>query len=623
MSGIAGILHLDGAPVDGALLQRLNDSLAFRGPDARRIWTSGAVGFGHTLLRTSDDARHERQPASLDGNVWIAADARLDARSELIHKLAAAGRTIPPQVVDAELILHAYHVWGTACVERIIGDFAFAIWDGTARRLLCARDHFGLKSFYYACTGNSLIFSNTLDCLRLHPSVSQELNDQAIADFLLFDMNQDLATTSFADIRRLPPAHILTCERGTVSTHPYWTLPIATALRYNQADEYAEHFRELLDAAVADRMGSGSVSVLMSGGLDSPTVAASAKRVGAGRGVSIGLRAYTQVFERLIPDKERRYAALVADALQIPIEFLVADDCKLYDHFDDPGGLSSEPANHPMANGERELMRHVSAWSRVALTGLGADPGLATLLSFHFRRLIKKKQLGRALADAARYLAAEGRFSRLYIRTRWRNWFGPKKTYRPSYPVCLNEELDRKLDLGSRWKEMNRPAAPNDSIRPEAWQQMVLPVWANFFEGYDASSTRMPLDVRHPFFDLRLVKFLIALPALPWSSDKELLRGAARGVLPNAVRLRRKCPLAADPIVALLQQPESAWLDRFEAVPALERYVRRNYIPRLFRETDIWTAWINLRPISLNYWLKSAWPGACRTKLSGAEIRVS
>ena len=604
MSGIVGIVCLDGAPVDAALLQCMNDSLAFRGPDVRRIWTSGSVGFGHALLGTTYNAKHERQPASLDGNVWITADARVDARSELIHKLAATGCTIPPTVPDAELILYAYRVWGTACVERIIGDFAFAIWDGVARRLFCARDHFGLKSFYYACSRTILIFSNTLDCLRLHPCVSRELNDQAIADFLLFDMNRDPATTSFADIRRLPPAHMLACERGTTSTRPYWTLPIATPLRYNQPDEYIEHFRELLDTAVADRLGPGNVGVLMSGGLDSPTVAASAKRTTMRRGGSISLRAYTQVFERLIPDDERRYAGLAADALQIPIEFLMADDCQLYDRFDDPGSLSCEPVNHPIAHSERAFLQHVSAWSRIALTGIGADPGLATLLSVHFRRLISKKQFSRALADAAQYLAAEGRFSRLYIRRRWRNWFGSKKTYLPSYPVWLNAELDRKLDLTSRWKEMNCPAPPNDSIRPEAWRQMVSPFWTNFFESYDASSTGVSLDVRHPFFDLRLVKFLLALPALPWSSDKELLREAARGVLPKAIRLRRKHPLAADPVVALLQQPGSAWVDRFEAVPVLERYVRRNSIPQVFRETKIWAAWINLRPLSLNFWLK-------------------
>ena len=115
----------------------------------------------------------------------------------------------------------------------------------------------------------------------------------------------------------------------------------------------------------------------------------------------------------------------------------------------------------------------------------------------------------------------------------------------------------------------------------------------------------MPLEVRHPFFDLRLVSFLLALPALPWCSDKELLREAARDVLPDAVRLRRKSPLRADPLIALLERPESAWVDSFEAVPELERYVERRLIPRVFREKDPWRAWIHLRPLSLNFWLRS------------------
>jgi len=113
------------------------------------------------------------------------------------------------------------------------------------------------------------------------------------------------------------------------------------------------------------------------------------------------------------------------------------------------------------------------------------------------------------------------------------------------------------------------------------------------------------LEVCHPFFDLRLVSFLLAQPALPWCSDKELLREAARGILPDAVRLRRKSPLPADPLVALLQRRESAWVDSFEAVPALGRYVERRHIPKVFGEKDSWAAWTHLRPLSLNFWLRS------------------
>jgi len=98
---------------------------------------------------------------------------------------------------------------------------------------------------------------------------------------------------------------------------------------------------------------------------------------------------------------------------------------------------------------------------------------------------------------------------------------------------------------------------------------------------------------------------LLALPALPWCSDKELLREAARGILPDAVRLRRKSPLLADPLIALLQRPESAWVDSFEGVPELGRYVERRLIPKVFGEKDGWTAWIHLRPLSLNSWLQT------------------
>ena len=134
---------------------------------------------------------------------------------------------------------------------------------------------------------------------------------------------------------------------------------------------------------------------------------------------------------------------------------------------------------------------------------------------------------------------------------------------------------------------------------------MVDPVWPTLFEGCDPGVTRVPVEVCHPFFDLRLVDFLLALPALPWCSDKELLREAARGILPEAVRLRRKSPLLADPLIALLQQPESAWVDSFEGVPELGRYVERHLIPKVFGEKDVWTAWIHLRPLSLNFWLRS------------------
>jgi asparagine synthase (glutamine-hydrolysing) len=142
------------------------------------------------------------------------------------------------------------------------------------------------------------------------------------------------------------------------------------------------------------------------------------------------------------------------------------------------------------------------------------------------------------------------------------------------------------------------------AFRPEAHDALVDSTWPNMFEEFDAGLTGIPVEARFPFFDLRLVDFLLALPRLPWCCDKQLLREAGRGILPDAIRLRRKSPLRSDPLIALLARPEASWVDHFEAVPELGRYVIRDRIPAVHEETDSWIAWINLRPLSLNFWLR-------------------
>lgn len=603
LSGFVCILHGDSAPIERALLQSLTDFLSFRGPDGQDSWLDHSVGMGHALLRTTYESKNEKQPLDLEERYWIVADARLDAREELIAELLhedAAHLSAP----DCELILQAYAAWGEACIDHLRGDFSFAIWDKAHKKLFCARDHFGIKPFYYANVGSLLVLSNTLNCIRRHPAISGRLNDLAIADFLLFDMIREPGATSFADIQRLPPAHTLVWEGGRISVRRYWTLPMSEPLHYKKPGECVEQFRELLDRAVGDRLRADSVGVLMSGGLDSPTIAASAKRKLSHNGTGGELRAYTDVFERLIPDEEWRYATLVGETLQIPIEFHTGDALGLWKDPIQRDFAWPEPVHSPASDGGLCQLRKVAVQNRVALTGFGGDPALSCFLSVHFSQLLKSRQIGQAVADAVRYLMAPGRFSRLYLRTRWRIWFGDKGQAL-QYPGWLKLDMERRLDLRERWESHAGGPARNGSSRSTAYEAITDPMWADLFEGYDPGVTGVPVEVRHPFFDLRLVNFLLALPALPWCSDKELLRETARGILPDAVRLRRKSPLLADPLVALVQHKESAWVDSFVPVPELGRYVVRERVPKVFGEKDAWTAWIHLRPLSLNFWLRS------------------
>jgi len=261
MSGIAGIINVDGAPVDRDLLSRMTKFMSFRGPDGQDTWIDGNVGFAHALLRTSDGVG----PAFTAGDdVWIAADARIDGGE---NTESTAG----------ERILRAYEQWGETCVDHLIGDFAFAIWDKRLRRLFCGRDHFGVKPFFYARVGNSFIFGNTLNVLRLDRRVSDELNEGAVNDYLDHGLNQDLASTIFRDVNRLPAAHALSLANGSISTRCFWTPTVKREIRFREQREYVERFDELLTTAVKDRLRTDRVSISMSGGLDSTSLAAIAR----------------------------------------------------------------------------------------------------------------------------------------------------------------------------------------------------------------------------------------------------------------------------------------------------------------------------------------------------------
>jgi asparagine synthase (glutamine-hydrolysing) len=597
MSGIVGIVNLDGAPVDRSLLEKMTDFMALRGPDARGIWVDGHIGFSHTMLRTTRESENEQQPCSLDGRVWITADARVDGRNDLVRLLTANGRDNVKHATDPELILHAYHAWGESCVEHLLGDFAFAIWDGDRRRLFCARDHFGVKPFYYSRVGESLIFSNTLNCVRLHPGVSDKLNELAIADFLLFEENRDAFTTSFADVGRLPSAHTLTCSDRTVRVDRYWTLPAHGKIRYRRPEEYADHLKELLRCAVADRLRTSRVGVRMSGGLDSSSVAAVARSLVSDGSASTQLKAFTMVFDSLIPDQERTYAGLTARALDIPIDFLSMDGYGLYDGWDRPELYSPEPFNGTYRLAFHDLLLRAATHGRVILTGDGGDPAMLGSATYALS-LLRNGCWGHLAVDFWNSLSC-GYLPKIGIRARLRRRTRPAS----HFPDWINPKLAARLDLAARWSGVNAEEPPLRCHRAEAWRCLTGPHWAQCFESVDPGVTLLPVEHREPFLDLRVLTYLLAIPPLPWCDNKEVVRLAMAGLLPELVRRRPKTPLAGDPTREVLHRKESLWVDRFEAVPELDEYVLRDRIPRLLAEPGSNAILSNLRPLSLNFWL--------------------
>ena len=606
MSGIVGILHRDGAPLDEGLLRRLTVYQAFRGRDAQQVWVNNSgglpVGFGHALLKTTADSEHEVQPLSLGGDVWIVADARVDAQRELIAKLEAKGQQIGPAAGDAELILRAYQVWGEDCVQHLLGDFAFGIWDGGRQRLFCARDQMGVKPFYYAHISSFFLFSNTLDCVRLHPAVSDQLNDLAIADFLLFEMNQDPATTSFADIQRLPAAHCASVSREGLVMRRYWTMPVDGPLFYKRADDYTDRFKELLREAVSDRLRTNKVGIFMSGGIDSPTLAAVSLELMRERYTHFDLQAYTKV-NPLNPE-ERYYAGLVASHLGIAI-----NDCDWGDITIDPDWESGsfhtpEPRACPWELHAFQVDgRKIGAYSRVFFHGEGPDNALRFEWQLFLRFLWRERHFAHLFRSVWSTIFTQrvppfwGRISRSFARARSDHAHAQKS----SIPDWLNPDLESRLQLRNRVTHAGyRGTEPVNPLRPIGYESLHSPLWSDSFEAFDPGAGICCFEVRHPFVDLRILRYFLAVPALPWARAKYLLRRSMRKALPDAVLRRQKTGVPMAPMMKRLRQV----MKPVVPAPHISRYVDCEKIVSE-NDGDPLALGVELRARALNYWLQN------------------
>lgn len=597
MSGFVALFQRNGLPVDRGLLAGFTSFLSFRGPDARESSVSGSAGLGHTLLRTTRAPAHERQPMSLNGQCWIVADARLDRRTELRDRLISAGHDVAQTASDAELILHAYMGWKDDCVAHLRGDFAFAIWDSRERRFFCARDHFGIKPFYYAVTRDFFLCSNTLDCVRLHPAVSDELNDDAIADFLLFGLNCNQATTMFKDVQRLAPAHSLAVSETDSHSRKYWSPPVDGRIRYRRNQEYVEHFLENLRLAVADRLDVDRAGIFLSGGMDSGSVAAIAKEVAP----ATNLHAFTVTYEHLIGDREGYFAKETAGFLGIPIQLLPMDHIRPFEYAENDDVPSPEPADDPLIAGLREQFGAVAKHSRVVLDGEGIDNLMHFQLGPYTRYLSARGEWLTFARSVAGYLwKKRSRWHRIGSRVRTSINGGKEERV----PAWIAPDFARRTNIEQRLRRYDcLSSSPAHPALPVGHASLELPQWTRMFEGSDPGFTKSPVEVRYPFLDLRIVEYMLALPPYPFFLDKTLERDAMKGKLPRSILARPKTPLVGDP--AAVATAERLEFERWDWRGEIAKYVNGEALPAWNRPySSLGTSC--MRAVCLNFWLQSS-----------------
>ena len=602
LSGFVAIVNTSGAPVDRNLLEALTDSLQCRGPDGQQVWTDGPVGLGHALFRTTHEAQYENQPASLDGKVWITGSIRVDGREALVAELGLDTPLSLASTPDSELVLHAYRTWGEHCLDHLLGDFAFALWDGHKKRLFCARDSFGMRQLYHARVGNACIISNSLHCMRQHPAISDELDDQAIADFLLFGDHiwTDKTQTAFKDIKTLQPAHQLTLPGNRTEIKRYWDLPSdIPLLRYSREEDYLEHFRAVFSQAVEDRLRCDDVVISMSGGMDSSAIAATANQVRQKGNGDFGLHAITTVFDELHPDQERYYSGLVGKHLNLPIQYIVADQYPLL-----------EPAVHwtrPMEFYQPGLWlafrRQALRSGRVMLTGSAGDnllhysPALPTFAEANPLRTLRQ-----LFQLKARYGRMPGLGTGLKARVKRNTGKAAKKPPPYPYPAWLNNDLELNYGLRDRWDAQWAPIANCANSHPRhplLYKWLLSPDWNT--DDRDMTGNCIIPEERDPYMDLRLVEFVLSLPPMPWLYQKHILRRSMHGLLPKTITERPKQPLGtlASSLTAQAEfdeYPPNSLLLKYVNAAAFTKATARSGHPGL--------EYVNLRPLILGQWLQ-------------------
>ena len=374
---------------------------------------------------------------------------------------------------------------------------------------------------------------------------------------------------------------------------------------YRRPGEYIEHFRSLFQDAVRDRMPHDKAAFFMSGGLDSTSVAATAVRSISGASSALRSRAFTVDFRPLFDDEEAAFATKAAKHMGMPIEIVQAGEERPFACWTDQSLRYPEPLHEPYQSRHVQMCRQVSAFARVGLSGDGGDDILSGTATPYARYLMRQ---GRFLELAKTFGGFLVRKKRLPVmgtglRGRFRRW-GAGVPGEAVLPHWLQPKFASELGLRDRLSELRGGYRYTHPFHRGGYASLSQGYWASVLEDEDAAWTGVPLERRAPFLDRRLVEFLLRVPPVPWCMEKELLREAMREMLPEEVRTRGKTPLRTDTFAAQANRLKWSPLPLPSRHPLLAEFVDWAKLEATLGGVPGSQLWDDLRPVSLNYWVK-------------------
>ena len=556
MCGITGVVHPNAGtrsarPVPMDAIRAMTDTLTHRGPDAEGYHQDSGVALGHRRLKIIDLAGGAQPMSNPEGTVWVTYNGEIYNHLELRKDLESRGHVFR-SACDTEVLVHGYVQWGFAqLLDRIDGMFAFAVWDGAARRLMLARDRMGQKPLFYATTtGGGLAFASEVKALLAHPDVHPTIDTEGLAAYLTFEyLPGELSMVK--GVRKLLPGTWLSFEAGEIDRSRYWDIPISDG---PSPPDAVQRFTELFDRAVERRlMADVPLGVFLSGGIDSSSVAASVVR----QRTAANVKTFSIGFHEKSYD-ESSMARMVAEYLGTEHHERIFTAEAMKDVLPDVASVLDEPF------GDASLLPTylLSAFAREQVTvALGGDGGDELLLGYP---TFFAEAFGKAFAQLPKGVRRGAR------------WFGrqlPVSTNNLSFDFKVNAFL-RGADAPREWRHplwlgSVSPGGPDDPLHPDLRAAFPIDSVLSFAaDAYDAPTTgsnlqrlsyqycrtyladdilhkvdrasmAVSLEARSPFLDRALVEFIASLPA----SQKLRFPGKGKWILKTAMRDRLPFPV--------------------------------------------------------------------------------
>jgi asparagine synthase (glutamine-hydrolysing) len=565
MCGIFGVFDRNGGPVTHELIQKMGSVLQHRGPDGEGRYVCNQIGLGHRRLSIIDVAGGSQPITNENGTLQVVFNGEIYNYIELREELLKAGHTFKTQS-DTEVIVHGYEEWGTACVERFNGIFAFAIWNCVNGSLFLARDHLGVKPLYYAILGRRILFASEIKALLQDKECPREVDLEALGQ--LFTLRYvPSPKTLFSGIHKLPPAHCMLVDAEKIKLWRFWTWKARVRERCDES-ELIEIYQELVEDAVRLQMRSDvPVGLFLSSGMDSATLLALMRRHTNGP-----IHTFTIGFEHGERSNETGGARGLSELYGADHTELIISPRDYQDYYERYMLDLEEPVGNETAAAFYFVSRIASTKVKVALTGQGADEPWAgypryigAALSRTYSRLpraftenivrpiilqaAKDERLRRGVSSLSEPDILS-RFVKMY------SFYTSEMKSHLFQPWLLDHISSNGFEAESALRHLQQDVSGLDPVNQMTYIDTRANLPDDLLMVADKTAMANSVEARVPFLDYRLIEFAESLPSnfkLRNFHGKYLHKKAAEKWLPREVVYRKKKGFA-NPIDSWLRE---------------------------------------------------------------------